>query len=217
MLSRFRGLLRFWTLLLACALCLTAQSKRPEDLAVGKILVTTRDAGDPLFAQSVILLVEYDQTGVLGLMVNRRTTVPLSRALREVKGSAGRSDPIYVGGPVELDTAFALARAPRKPAGGVEVFGNLYFITARTALEKALGAPANPAALRFYLGYCGWTPRQLENEVRLGVWHIFNRSEDLPFDADPSTLWSRMIGRAEGQIARLTLPGMETALLPPGR
>src|SRR5580704_13341366 len=110
MTLRIRGSLPFWALLLAGACCLEAQSKRPEDLAAGKILVTPRDSPDPLFAESVILLVRYSETGALGLMVNRRTTVPISRALREITAAAGHSDPVFVGGPVELDSVLALAR-----------------------------------------------------------------------------------------------------------
>src|SRR5690242_11723009 len=70
--------------LLATACCLTAQSKRPEDLAQGKILVTPRDAPDPHFAESVILLARYTEDGAVGLMVNRRTEVPVSRVLKEI-------------------------------------------------------------------------------------------------------------------------------------
>jgi putative AlgH/UPF0301 family transcriptional regulator len=73
----------------------------------------------------------------------------------------------------------------------------------RTSLEKALGGASNPSGLRIYLGYCGWRSHQLEDEVRDGRWYIFNRSEDLAFDSKPTTLWLRLIGKAEEQIVRL--------------
>ena len=57
--------------------------------------------------------------------------------------------------------------------------------------------------LRIYMGYCGWSRGQLENEVNLGGWYIFNGSEGLVFDSNPSTLWSRMIARTELHIAQL--------------
>ncbi len=209
MASRSPGLIRFWTLLIAGACCLPAQSKRQEDLAAGKILVTTRGTRDPLFAESVVLLVRYNETDALGLMVNRRTKLPISRALRELKRAEGNSSPVFVGGPVELDTLFALARAPHRPDGATEVSGHIYLIAARPALEKALGSASNPSEMRIYLGYCGWGPHQLENEVRQGGWFIFNRSEDLAFDPEPPTLWTRLIDKAEAQMARLgfVMPG----------
>jgi putative transcriptional regulator len=206
MTPRAGRVLQFWALLLASACCLAAQSESPEDLAAGKILVAPRDLPDPLFANSVILVVRYSKTGALGLRLDRRTTVPISRVLSEVKGAAGHSDPVFVGGPVELDTVSALARAPRKPEGATEVFGDIYFIANKTALEKALGGASNPSGLRIYIGYCGWGPQQLENEVNNGSWYIFSRSEDLAFDAKPDTLWSRLIGKAElANLLKLTL------------
>lgn len=203
MMSNSRRLPQFWTLVLAAALCLSAQSNRAEDLAVGKLLVTPRGAPDPLFAQSVILLVRYNESGALGLMVNRRSTVPISRALRELNGAAAHSDPVFIGGPVELNTVFALTRTPRKPEGATPVFGNIYFIAGKTALEKALTGSFDSSALRIYVGYCGWGPHQLENEVNHRAWYIFNRSEDLTFDAEPESLWSKLIGEAEGLKAWL--------------
>lgn len=206
MTSRYRRL-QFWAFLLAGACSLAAQSKNPADLAAGKILVTPRDSPDPLFAQSVILLVRYNGTGALGLMVNRRTTVPISRALSELDDAKGHSDPVFVGGPVELGTVFALARAPGKPEGATLVVGNIYFIAAKTALEKALGGGSKPSGLRIYLGYCGWGPHQLDDEVRDGRWYIFNRGEVLAFDAKPATLWSRLVGKAEERLVWLGYGG----------
>jgi len=199
------GVARCWFLLFSLAAILAAQSKKPEDLATGKILVIPRDAPDRLFAEAVILLVQYNENGALGLMVNRRSTVPVASALRELKGAAGHSEPVFVGGPVELDTVFGLTREHPKPDGAMGVFGNVSLVTSRPALEKALSATSNPAEFRIYLGYCGWGPHQLDSEVRRGGWYIFDRSENLAFDPDPATLWSRLVAKAEQSIARATL------------
>lgn len=202
MASRPRALTRSSMVLLAGAILVAAQSKKPEDLAAGKILVTTRATLDPVFAESVVMLVRVDQNGALGLMLNRRSAVPISEALHDLPGAAAHSDPVFVGGPVELDTVFALTRAPHPPEGATAVFGKIYLLTAKPDLEKALAAASGEGQLRIYLGYCGWGPHQLENEVIHGGWHIFNRSEDLTFDSQPATLWPRLVGKAESQVAR---------------
>lgn len=198
-------LLRSQILLFACACCLMAQSKRPEDLGIGKILVTPRNAPDPLFAESVILIVRYSNSEAVGLMVNRRSTIPVSRALHELPGAAKHAESVFVGGPVELDTVLALARAPKQPEGASGVLGDIYLLAAKTALEKALNVP-DSSGLHIYVGYCGWGPHQLENEVRLGGWYVFDHSEDIAFDSDPATLWTRMIARTEQQVVRIVLP-----------
>ncbi len=138
-------------------------------------------------------------------MVNRRSNVAISEALRSVAGAAKHPEPVFVGGPVELDTVFALLRAPRGPEGSADVAGDIHFIALKATLEKELQGAANPNGLRLYVGYCGWGPRQLESEVRRGGWYIFGHSEDLAFDANPATLWTRLAAKAEGQSARLML------------
>jgi putative transcriptional regulator len=199
---------------LGCAGSLAAQSQKPEDLARGKILVTPRDAKDPLFAQMVILIVQYGTTGAVGLVLNRPTDIPISRALRQVPGSARHSDAVYVGGPVELDTVMAVARSTGKPEGAQEIFGGVFLVAAKTALEKALAQPANPAAIRVYLGYCGWGPHQLENEMRLKAWYIFDPSESLAFDKEPKTLWTRLVEKTEAEIVRRSAPSSPQIVLP---
>ena len=182
-------------------LILPAQSKRTEDLAVGKLLVTPRDAPDPAFAESVILMVHYDHESAVGLMINRRTTIPLSRALHSLKGAGQRSDPAYIGGPVETGTAMALFRSGTKPDSGARVLDKIYLIPSQPALESALAGGKNADDLRVYVGYCGWGPGQLDNETRLGAWYILDGNAALIFDSNPDTMWSRLISRTESRIA----------------
>ncbi|HEY6292170.1 MAG TPA: YqgE/AlgH family protein, partial [Terriglobia bacterium] len=154
----------------AAALWATAfaagQSRNPEDLGVGKLLVSSRDIGDPSFAHSVILLTQYDQHGAVGLMINRRTQAAISRVLKDVDTAKRGSDPVYIGGPVELDAVLALLRSKKKPDEATSVLDEVYLASTKPALEKALAASLGSSDLRVYLGYCGWGGGQLENEVR---------------------------------------------------
>lgn len=213
MKSGFRALAQLLAFLLAGACCLTAQTKNPNDLAVGKLLVAVRGLPGPVFAKSVILLVHYDKRGALGLMVNHPTRVPISRALSELKDAAGHSDPVFVGGPVEINTAFALMRGSAKPDWADAVLGHTYLISTKAGLVKELDRTSNSSDFRIYLGYCGWAPHQLETEVSEGRWYIFDGSGALAFDAKPGTLWTRLIAKTNWRLALLTLalPGMNRA------
>ncbi|MGP8243337.1 MAG: YqgE/AlgH family protein [Bryobacteraceae bacterium] len=195
--------LRWFAAALAVAAVLTAQSQKPEDLGMGKLLVAPRRSPDPSFAESVILLLHYDRESALGLMINRRTTVPIARVLRDFNGLARRPDVIYLGGPVERDNAMALVRSAAKPDGATGVTGRVYLLIARQALEKALATPKNSGDLRIYAGYCGWGPGQLDFETRVGGWFIFNRGAELVFDARPDTIWARLIAETETTVAML--------------
>lgn len=193
---------RFIAAILLVPCSLAAQSRKPQDLAVGKILVVPRDAPDPLFAESVVLLVHYDRGSALGLIVNRRSTVPIARALHDLKDSGKHADPIFVGGPVEITGVMALLRSPSEPHDSTRVLGTTYLLTSKQGLERALKEAKTDDTLRVYIGYCGWSGGQLEREVRLGGWYIFDGKEDMVFDAKPDDLWTRLIKLTELQIAR---------------
>ena len=121
---------------LCSALVLSAQST--HDLGIGKLLIAKRDAPDSTFAETVILVVRYTHGGTVGLMLNRRTEVPISRALEPLKGASGRSDPVYAGGPVELPNVLALLRSNAMPEGAEHVTGKVYLVPTGALLEKTL-------------------------------------------------------------------------------
>ncbi len=193
-------------------LVLRAQSTSVQDLGIGKLLVASRDSRDPVFAETVILLVRYDHDGTLGLAINRGTSLSISRALSSLKGAAGRSDPIYLGGPVEPQNVLALLKANTMPEGATHVSGKIYLLSTKLLLEKTLAGRAGPEEFRVYLGYSGWGPGQLENEAGQGLWHIFAGDADLVFDSAPDTLWSRLIAHVGQRIARRTQPAYRTAI-----
>ena len=177
-----------------------AQSTSPEDLAGGKLLVASRDLSDPNFAKSVVLLVKYDDDGVLGLIINRRSKVAISHVLDDLAGAKERTDLVYSGGPVQSDQVMALLRAHSKPDDSDHVVGDVYLVPSKDALEKALSSAAE-SSLRVYVGYAGWSVGQLEHEVDLGAWYIFRGDPATVFDSEPDSIWPRLIRQTELQIA----------------
>jgi putative transcriptional regulator len=165
------------------------------------LLVASRELGDPNFAKTVVLLIHYDADGVLGLILNRRTQVPLSRVLEGIKAAKDRSDPVYLGGPVETPAVFALLQSPAKLEGAEHIFGLVYWISEKTLFEKTISARPDPSALRVYLGYAGWDQDQLRREVEVGSWFIFSADARTVFNADPDSLWPQMIKKTELKLA----------------
>jgi putative transcriptional regulator len=177
------------------------QFKNPKNLGIGKLLVASRGLGDPRFAGTVILLVHYDESGVVGLVLNRRTDVPLSQVL-DLKAAKDRSDPVFVGGPMEPSAAFALFQSPTKVEKAEKVFGGVYLITDKSAFEKTISAQPTPDVFHVYLGYAGWTQDQLRNEVQLGAWFVFQADSATVFNSDPESLWLEMIKNTELRLAK---------------
>ena len=187
-----------------------AQSIRPEDLAQGKILIMPREAPDPLFAHSVIVLAHYGKDGAVGLMVHYRSKLTVQRALAGMKGAEKRTDPLFVGGPVDLQGVMALLRSDTPPPGTAHVAGKLYWLSSKQSIATALSEQRKPSDLRIFLGYAGWGPAQLEREVRLGGWYIFDYDEKLVFDDHPETLWQRLIRKTE--LQKVLLPSWQPLL-----
>jgi len=165
------------------------------------LLVASRDLPDPSFAKTVILLVQYDEDGVVGLILNRRSKVPISRVLGEVAGAKERPDPVYAGGPVGRTEVLALVRSHHPSGDAKRVLGDVFLVSSKEDMEKTFAAAADADTVHVYLGYSGWTEPQLENELDLGAWYIFPGSAKAVFDSDPDSLWERLIRETEMRIA----------------
>jgi len=163
--------------------------------------VASRNLGDPNFAKTVILLVRYDAQGALGFILNRRTDVPLSRALETIKAAKDRSDRVYLGGPMEMPAVFALFQSPAKLEGAESIFDGVYLITAKPLFEQTISArptrefsmfiSAMPDGLKINCGR-KWTGRLV----------CFPAAASEVFNSEPDSLWDEMIRKTELQMAR---------------
>ncbi len=195
---------KFVLLAMLCGLAPVPGPAQAPDLAAGNFLVSSRDLGDPNFSETVILLLRYDEEeGAMGLVINRRGDLPLSRVFQDLKQAKGRTDLAYVGGPVEPGDVLALLKSSTKLEDAERVFANVYLISDKDLLEKTLADKAEAGVFHVFLGYAGWGPGQLEHEVDLGAWHILPPDAASVFDSDPESVWPRLIRRTELRIAEL--------------
>jgi putative transcriptional regulator len=184
------------------ALAFTSVQAQSDDLSPGKFLVASRDLGDPNFAETVVLLLQYDEEhGAMGLVINRASDVPLSDVFKDLKEVKSRTDPVYIGGPVELSKVFGLLKSTAVPDDSKKVFGSVYLINTKEQFQKTLAAGVTADAFHVYVGYAGWGRNQLEHEVELGAWHIFPADAGNVFSPNPEAVWQRLIRRTESQIA----------------
>src|SRR5262249_38300799 len=135
-------------------------SQAQSALAKGKFLVASRRLGDPNFAETVVLLIEYGDSGAMGVVINRPTEAPLATLLPEVKGLQ-QTDAVYLGGPVGRNQMIILVRSGNQPQESLQVFADVYTIAGRAALQQLIDQVGKSAKFRAYLGYAGWAPGQL--------------------------------------------------------
>jgi putative transcriptional regulator len=104
---------------------------------------------------------------------------------------------VFHGGPVERARARVLLRSSTVRRDAPRILPDVYFFDSREMLNKVLSDVAGPDRLRVYVGYTGWGAGQLDREIRLGAWHVFDGKSDIVFDPHPDTMWHRHIRRTE--------------------
>ena len=170
----------------------------------GRLLVAEPMLGDPNFDRTVILVIQHTADGALGLVLNRPTDVPVSAALPGWEAIATDPAVLHVGGPVEEQSAWCLGRAhdhdPELVIGFVPVLGDLGLVDLE--LEPHDLQPMLHAG-RLYAGYSGWGPGQLEHELAQDAWFVVDAEPDDPFLPDGAALWTRILRRQGGPLARL--------------
>lgn len=159
-------------------------------LRSGMLLIATPGMHDVTFDRTVIFLLEHDESSSMGLVLNRPSDMLVSDAIPQLDLRT-RLDRLYIGGPVEQDTALVLAE-PIDPAAP-----DMYLMNNGIGLLD-LGTQGPPSRLeraRAFSGYAGWGPRQLESELRSGAWILGEcESSDL-WNPDPNHLWARALAR----------------------
>lgn len=202
-LARLYIVLQLLTAFALVAPGLYAQSRKPEQLRPGRLLVARRDSMDPNFSESVILLVDYNEEGAFGLIINHPTKIPVAGGLPQLRGADGYHGPAFLGGPVSRNMVMALLKDKDEPHPNKHVFGDVYLISRKAEVEAALSAGIGEEDMRLYIGYAGWGPGQLENEMDRGDWFIFEPTDAIIFDPNPENIWPKLIDQTELVTAQL--------------
>ena len=191
---RTRWLAAAFLVLLGLAPAATAETD--GDWLAGQLLVATQKMADPRFAQTVIYMVRHDQSGALGLVVNKPVAeVPLADLLRDMNLDPTGADGIIrlrQGGPVQPNLGFVLHSADYVGEDTLVVDGSVA-MTARSHVFQAMVDGSGPERSLIALGYSGWAPGQLEGEIERGSWFTVPADVDLVFDDDDASKWQRAL------------------------
>jgi len=174
----------------------------PIQPAKGRFLVASHRLADPNFSETVVLLLAYEPTGAMGVVVNRPTRVRLGSVLRDVEELRDRPDLVYLGGPVAANQLLVFIRAPQQPESSEAIFEGVYVTGSTAALRKALGKPGKGNRVRAYAGYAGWGPGQLEREIARGDWYVTAADAKVIFEMKASAIWPKLIQQFSGEWTR---------------
>jgi putative transcriptional regulator len=169
----------------------------------GRFLIASRQLLDPNFAKTVVLLLEYNKQGAMGLIINRPSEMKLSAILPEIEGLGQRPDTIYLGGPVAKSQLLLLIRTTSPPEGSRHVFKDIHISPSQGVIERMIKKPEGEERFRVYAGYAGWGPGQLDKEIANGGWHVLRADAETVFDKSASEIWPHLIHRSSAQWVRL--------------
>jgi putative transcriptional regulator len=187
-------MLRAAALLLALAAGSAAHAQ--QDLpANGLFLIAKPTLTDANFARTVVLVTQTDDASTVGVIINRPSTLGLSRFLSDEFPTQNYRDPIYLGGPVMRQAIVAVVRSESAPAAAAfHVLKNIYLTMHADNLRQMLATP--DATYRLYAGFSGWAPRQLESEFTRDGWYVLPADEATVFRKNTDGLWEELVARA---------------------
>ncbi len=164
----------------------------PTNSLAGQLLVATPEMGDPRFYHTVILMVQHDERGALGIIVNRligeRPLASLLDALGDKDSGVSGVVRIFAGGPVEPSVGFVVHTADYIRRGTINIDGRVA-MTSSVEVLRDLGQGRGPQKSLIAFGYAGWRAGQLEDELTQSAWFSEPENPAMVFDDDREKLW----------------------------
>ncbi len=177
----------------------TAQ-QAPSEHVKPFFLVATREMPDPVFQQSVILMLPSAQIPlVAGVIINRPTTIPVRKLFPHAADLKNRAGTAYFGGPVDVTEPSLLVRGSQPSGKGTRLFDDVYLSTDPSSIAQFLKDPRGAKDLRLLLGRAQWTRDQVRAEILERSWYMVPAQPELVFSPDPGHIWRVLVEHAELQ------------------
>ncbi|GAC1305212.1 MAG: YqgE/AlgH family protein [Mucilaginibacter sp.] len=162
------------------------------EAAAGRLLISEPFMLDPNFKRSVILLTEYSDEGAMGFILNHPSEFLLGDVLPELSYA---EMPVFIGGPVANNTLHFIHCIPDKIKDGIEVGEGLYWGGDYDVVKELVANyQLNDSEIRFFIGYSGWVPQQLDDEINEDSWIVANNiTTESIFNRNEENLWRQVV------------------------
>ncbi|WP_455208113.1 YqgE/AlgH family protein [Kaarinaea lacus] len=180
----------FGTQCLAHAVLVAGPQLEPK---TGRFLVATSNLAQTSFKETVIFITHFSSAmGATGITINRSAHIPLNEAFPTIKELKDVNQSLYLGGPVKTNGIFVLMKTKRPHAGMKQIIDDIYFTVGLDAIIHGLPKAVEGEATRAYAGYTGWSPGQLQEEIKRGDWIIVETDTSIVFEENPEYVWQRL-------------------------
>ncbi len=164
----------------------------------GDLLISEPYLPDPNFERTVILVCEHDENGSIGFVLNKAANVKLGDVMEDV---GGFDADLLIGGPVQQDTLHFIHRSGDLTDNSNELVRNVYWGGNYDEVLSLINTKSlSTADIRFFMGYSGWSPGQLMDEMKVKSWIVFkNVTSEMIFDWDNQDLWKACLKSMGGK------------------
>ncbi len=158
---------------------------------IGDVLIAEPFMNDFYFRRSVILLIDHNEEGSLGVIFNKRLTIPFNEI---VQGFPEFNADVYLGGPVETDRIFFIHTVGEMIPDSHLISNGLYWSGNINVLKSMIKMDLiKPHEVRFYVGYAGWDGGQLRNELKANTWVVGRFTSKQLLRTMPGKMWSDFV------------------------
>ena len=159
--------------------------------AGGRLLVSEPSLTDRFFSRSVVLLAEHDSGGSVGLIINKPSDIRLSQITDEFPGF----DPhLFLGGPVKVENLYFIHTRGEQVEGSLKIMDGLYWGGNVAKIKELIWQKViTEKDIRFFIGYAGWQPKQLERELSENSWLVLNASVNEILEANTEHIWRKIV------------------------
>ena len=165
------------------------------DLTDSVLLVAKRQLRDRMYGATILVARSIGHDQHIGFIVNRPTKITLGQLFPQHGPSQKVPDPVYVGGPINPESIFALVKTQKHPGGrSVPVMPGMFAVFDSKVVDEVIEHDAPRA--RFVAGLVGWRSGELRDEIKRGAWFVLDPDPALVL-RDPEGLWEELVRSAE--------------------
>jgi len=156
----------------------------------GRVLISEPLLSDSYFKRSVVLITEHSEEGAVGFVLNKSIDIPLNEILADFPQFKAK---VYIGGPVAKDTVHFLHTLGELVPNSVHVIDNIYWGGDFNSLKELINEGiVKSSQVRFFLGYSGWSPQQLEEEIKNNAWLVTEVDSKKIMSAEKN-IWKKIL------------------------
>jgi putative transcriptional regulator len=178
-------------LVAAMLLALLGGAAQAQDEA-RPVMLVAKPGMRAAYSQTVLVAVPFGRGEHIGFIINRPLELSLGSMFPEHAPSRKVIDPVHFGGPVMVNTMFAVMRSPSAPSGDwLPLFADLFVASRAEDIDRVIEHTPNDA--RYYVGFVGWRAGELDAEIAKGFWYVLEPDPEHVFRKNEEGLWRELV------------------------